>query len=293
MEYIKKCPLCQSGTFKDYIHAVDHYYSHEKFIVVECENCGFRFTNPRPEEKSSHNYYQNENYISHNASKKGLMPFLYYQARNYSIKKKFNLVSSFCQKGKILDYGCGSAGLLAYFKNNGWDVIGIESGDYARTEAMDNYGLEVFDESFLSGIPDDSIDVISLWHVLEHVYPLSQRIQDFKRILKPNSYLVIALPNCMSYDASLYADFWAAWDLPRHIYHFTPPSIINLMKKNDIKHLKTFPLKLDAYYISLLSEKYKKNPFGYFSALKNAFLSNYKASKRNGNYSSLIYVFTV
>ncbi len=290
MEEIRKCLICANDKFKKYIDCKDYFLSKENFTILECENCGFRFTNPRPSTNNLSKYYKSDNYISHSNSKKGLINLAYQIARHYTLKKKFNLINKYISGNKILDVGCGTGEFLNYFKKHNWSTFGIEPNENARKFAIEKYNLKVKDENSFSDFKNDSFDVITMWHSLEHIYFLKETIFEIKRLLKNNGTLFIALPNCNCFDAKIYKEYWAGYDVPRHLYHFTPTSVKLLFKKYNFIIENIIPLKFDAYYISLLSEKYKNGYTNYIKAFINGIRSNNYARKNNNDYSSLIYI---
>jgi SAM-dependent methyltransferase len=236
-------------------------------------------------------YYESEKYISHSGTRKGLINKLYHLARVKSLQRKRKLTEKYSPGKSILDYGCGTGEFLNLMRRNGWQCNGIEPNPGARNFGAYHYGLDVEDEEKLHAIAKSSRHCISLWHVLEHVYPLKQRIQKFNEILTDQGILILALPNHLSYDAKKYGSCWAAWDVPRHLYHFNPSSIQNLMENSGFSLITKHPMKLDALYISLLSEKYSGNKFPFPAAIIQGCLSNFSARFRTGHYSSLIYIF--
>ena len=216
---------------------------------------------------------------------------LFHQARKITIRSKRNLVRKYSSSGSILDYGCGTGEFLAEMKTSGFTCIGLEPNSLARESAVSSYNLDVIDEGGIDNIESGSLGCISLWHVLEHVYPLEQRVKEFFDKLEPGGTLIVALPNMLSYDAKKYGEFWAAYDVPRHIHHFTPSSVHRLMENAGFDHIKTRPMFFDAFYISLLSEKYRHGHEKYINAFFTGLRSNLSAFFGKGNYSSLIYIF--
>jgi len=209
--------------------------------------------------------------------------------RKYTLGRKYALISKYHQQGKILDIGCATGQFLHYMGNRGWDVAGIEPDEKTRERAIAEFDLKVFPEEQLNVFEKSSFDVISMWHVLEHVSDLNQRVAQLKQLLKPGGTLVIALPNCNAYDARKYGPFWAGYDVPRHLYHFTQADVDLLFGKYGFKIVRILPMWFDAFYVSLLSEKYKSGKMRWVPALWNGFWSNIKAAQKNG-FSSHIYV---
>lgn len=293
MNHIKQCPICESKDAKHFMTSIDYNYTKEEFSISACESCGFKYTNPIPTIEKIGDYYKADNYISHTSSKKGMFERLYHMVRSYTIKKKFKLVKKYTTGTSLMDIGCGTGDFLGYVKQQGWEVKGLEPSDSAREMAIQNYRLKVESTSALDRQKDVSVDAISMWHVLEHVYDLNPDFEHFKRILKKDGRMFIAVPNCSSYDAQYYKEQWAAYDLPIHLYHFTPADIERLAEKFDMRVIKVLPMKFDSYYVSMLSEKYKGNKDKItlgclIRGFYRGFISNMKAS--NTTYSSQIYV---
>lgn len=287
---VSNCPVCDKTGFSNYLDIKDYFLSQEKFNVSRCDNCGFLFTNPRPDEKGIQKYYQSDEYLSHSKDKKGILSSVYNIVRNYSIRKKYNLIVKLKPSGSILDIGCGTGEVLKHFSDNGWAVQGIEPAEKARNYAKNTLDLPVDNEEQLNQTKSNSFDVITLWHVLEHVPKLHERMKQINRILKDDGVLIVALPNHNSWDAQHFSSFWAAWDIPRHLYHFSQKTFSLLAQKHQFNLVDTLPMKFDAFYVSLLSEKYRTKKLSYFKALALGFKSNNWAKRHNNNYSSLIYV---
>ena len=290
MKNITHCPICKSPDFSPYLSCKDYTCSGEQFNLVQCSSCDFVFTNPVPKEEEIGSYYQSEEYISHSNTSKGIINSLYKTVRNITIQQKLKLVGQFNDGKKLLDIGCGTGEFLNSCQKAGYDVKGVEPSEIARKQAQDNYGLQIETEEILNNTLPNSIDLITMWHVLEHVYPLNDRMASIKKLLKPKGVAFIAVPNRNSFDAKHYGEFWAAYDVPRHLYHFTPKNIFDLCKKFELQLIKTLPMKFDAFYVSMLSEKYKNN--GKANLLKAfwiGLLSNLKAKKEE-SYSSQIYI---
>lgn len=287
----RKCQLCGSEQNEIYLNSADYFFTGEEFSIAKCKNCGFLFTNPIPNIETIGSYYESPEYLSHQAENNNLSTRIYRIIRNVNIKKKYRLVNKFKPNGKVLEIGTGTGELLNYFNEKGWKTIGIEPNELAREFAKSNFDLEVSDENKLNEFEPKSFHVIMLWHVLEHVYELQNRMKQIKRLLKENGFLFIAVPNINSPDSQKYGKHWAGLDLPRHLYHFNESSIRKLLQNHSLKLISSFPMKFDAYYVSLLSERYLGTSLLYFSAFYNGYRSNLQAKKDN-NYSSMIFVAT-
>lgn len=295
MNQLTSCPICSNVSSDTFLKGVDYSYTQEEFTIVECSSCHFRYTNPIPTIDKIGDYYKADNYISHTSSKKGIFEKVYHQVRKYTLKKKLQLVSKYAQSKSLMDIGCGTGDFLGYVSQQGWNVKGLEPSEDARNKAIENHNVAVESTDKLAEQTAESFDAISMWHVLEHVYNLNEDFAQFKRILKKDGHLFIAVPNCASFDANHYKKEWAAYDLPIHLYHFRPADIQALAAKYGMKVVEMVPMKFDSYYVSMLSEKYKAGADklsvghmfkGFFKGMK----SNMKA--KNGEYSSQIYVLT-
>jgi len=208
--------------------------------------------------------------------------------RSRAIKQKENLAAKYSKEKGILDIGCGTGDFLGYCKLQNWTTLGLEPDASARKIALQNNGIEAKNLSHLYEIEENTFDVISMWHVLEHVYNLNEDIEQYKKILKENGTLMVAIPNCSSKDAEHYKSSWAAYDLPIHLYHFRPDNMKQLFSKHGMEVVEILPMKFDSYYISMISEKYKGGSI--FSGFLNGFKSNMAANSKNNKYSSQIYV---
>ena len=242
-------------------------------------------TSPVPDNLEK--YYLSENYISHTDSKKSLFDKIYQIVKNYTLRKKLKLINSFKTEEKsILDVGAGTGDFLKVCKKGGWKITGIEPSEKAREFAKSK---NLVLQKDISQIKDEKFDVITLWHVLEHIPNLMEYIKQLKKLLKPNGTLIIAVPNYKSYDAIYYKEYWAAFDVPRHLWHFSKKAISEIFSHVEMKVEKILPMKFDSYYVSLLSEKYKTKKSHPLNAFLIGLKSNIKA-KRSGEYSSLIYI---
>lgn len=267
----------------------DHSVSQESFELVYNSELDMLVTKPQPAKEKLASYYETEDYISHTDTKRNLFEKVYHWVRSYSLNKKLQLINKQSTKGNLLDVGCGTGDFLSTCLKFGWNVTGIEPNQSARTIANSKTNNKVFDIDKLETLEKHSFDVITLWHVLEHLPNLEEHIFLLKSLLKENGSLIIAVPNYKSFDAKHYKVFWAAYDVPRHLWHFSRNSIKLLFSKIDMNLKETLPMKFDSYYVSLLSEKYKSGRMNYIKAFLIGLRSNLKA-KRTKEYSSLIYV---
>lgn len=294
MEVIQNCYCCNATDFRLLTIAKDNY-ADEEFKIVQCNTCHFVFTNPRPAVNEIGKYYTAPTYMSHQSHSKGLVQSIYRYARNYMKGKKLTLIQNSIGKKvdfSLLDFGCGTGDFLAYVKSKKITAVGVEPDEQARTVAKDVNNVDTYSIEQSKNIEHNKYDAITLWHVLEHIHDLHQQINYFNNWLKPKGKLFIAVPNIESYDAAFYGKYWDALDVPRHIYHFSPTNIKQIVEQHNFTLIATQPLFLDAYYVSMRSEWHKgtSKVVAYFKAIWRGFLSNNDA-KKTGNYSSLIYIF--
>ena len=223
-ERLENCPICGKQEFKNFLVVTDNAVSKESFVIVECENCSFKFTNPRPDEASIGAYYESDEYISHSNIKTGIINRAYHMVRSITTRQKVDLINRYTPaKGNLLDYGCGTGIFLTAAKNDGWEIRGVEPNPKARAIASEQTG-EIIAKS-LDEIEGEKFEVITLWHVLEHIHRLNQTLEQILSLLQEDGTLIIAVPNADSHDALQYRENWAAYDVPRHLYHFTQPTM--------------------------------------------------------------------
>lgn len=291
LESVTVCPICSSTSFDDYIETSDFTTTAESFKVVRCAGCKFLITSPRPTSETISRYYQSEKYISHTGGRPTLTDRIYLAARRLTLNWKYQLLTGFHQEGSVLDYGCGTGEFLHYLKQKNWTVRGVEPSDNARQKASGLLDQKV--AASLADIPTQEFRVITLWHVLEHIHELTETIQALKKLLHKDGTIFIAVPNYESADAKRYGKHWAAYDVPRHLWHFSKDTMTQLLNRNDLHVRKIEPMPLDAFYVSMLSEGYK-NPgqpklLGLLKAIISGVTSNFAAASKT-NHSSLIYI---
>lgn len=286
------CPVCGNPGIKPVLKAIDQTVSKKEFAIWECNHCSLRFTQNVPDAASITYYYKSEEYISHTDSNKGIINRLYRFVRHITLKQKRKSIEKITRisKGRLLDIGSGAGVFVSFMKYCGWDVTGLEPHEDARAVAKKQYGILLQDTSELENLKPGSFDAITLWHVLEHVHELDAFIIKLKNLLKPNGVLFIAVPNYRSLDADIYKEYWAAYDVPRHLYHLSPEAVQFLMGKHGLKISEYKPMWFDSFYISLLSSKYKSGSAKIFSAAWNGLRSNFYAMKDVKKCSSVIYI---
>jgi len=281
------CPICKNNEYKNVITCKDYTVSKENFNIVECKKCGLWQTFPYPEKDRISGYYESKEYISHSDTKQTFFEKIYHLVRKYTVLQKVNLINQNVPCGTILDFGCGTGYFLKSAEKQGFEAYGVEPSPIARGVALSKK-LNVFPSLSDIFALNKKFDVITLWHVLEHLYNPDEFINQSEKLLKDKSFLILALPNRNSYDARYYKEYWAGYDAPRHLFHFTKKDIIRLIK-NKFNLLTIQPMYFDSFYVSILSEKYKDNSYPFLRGMYRGFISNISAIKTN-EYSSLIYV---
>jgi 2-polyprenyl-3-methyl-5-hydroxy-6-metoxy-1,4-benzoquinol methylase len=291
LESVTTCPICNGTTFDLFDRCSDFTTSKEEFSIVKCRGCNFLITNPRPDANSIGKYYKSDSYISHTNSSKTLIDKLYKVVRAFTLRWKLNLVNAQKPVGKILDYGCGTGEFLATCKRANWDCYGVEPSAEARKKATEFTNLPI--TRSLNEMDQTKFDIITLWHVLEHIDNLNEKLSELKSFLKEDGIIFIAVPNHESLDAKIYTSYWAGYDVPRHLWHFSQENIKRLFTSHQLHLTKVIPMKQDSFYVSILSEKYRYPNRNSLLNLMKGFIvglrSNLAAGK-NKNYSSLVYI---
>ncbi|SFE86229.1 Methyltransferase domain-containing protein [Chitinophaga sp. CF118] len=289
--YHNTCPICGSNNIHKVLTAKDYTVSLESFDIFHCGHCSGRFTQNVPGSQEIGRYYQSAEYISHSETRKGLINRLYHSVRKITLRSKQNWVKAGTglKQGSLLDIGCGTGAFLHYMKQAGWEITGLEPDDNARQNAKTLYNIEPLPSSELFKLPTQQYDAITMWHVLEHVHGLNEYLQQIRILLKPEGTLLIAVPNYTSPDAEHYGAFWAAYDVPRHLYHFSPNSMEQLLKQHKIRIVKKHPMVFDGFYVSLLSEKYKTGRSRLIPGFLHGLASYRKGLKDVDRCSSVVY----
>lgn len=286
------CPVCGSAAFKKVLSAKDYTVSGEEFAVMECSSCSLRFTQDVPDAATIAAYYKSDEYISHTNTSEGFVNRLYQSVRQRTLRQKRKLVENVTgvSKGVLLDLGSGTGSFVNEMKGTGWLVTGLEPDPDARKLGKELYGIEMEDTSRFYQLQDASFDAITMWHVLEHVHDLHGYVDKLRSLLKVKGQLVIAVPNYTSKDAEAYGEHWAAYDVPRHLYHFSPHSMQELMAKHELVIKEHKPMWYDSFYVSILSSRYKKGKTNFPSAFFSGLGSNFKAMSDVKKCSSVIYI---
>jgi 2-polyprenyl-3-methyl-5-hydroxy-6-metoxy-1,4-benzoquinol methylase len=290
MHLILACPVCNAREFQRIMTCEDHTVSHETFHLDKCLACHLVITNPQPDEEKLSKYYLSETYVSHAKTARSFLDRIYRIARFFTIKWKYALLTSHTiEKKTIMDFGCGTGDFLAHCQRQHHKVIGVEPSHIAREISADRTRQPIHKD--LSTVTE-KVNIITAWHVIEHVPNLNQTFQQLQNHLAKNGTMFIAVPNHQSFDAEIYKEFWAGYDVPRHLWHFSKENMTRLLHNSGMELIKIVPMKLDAFYVSMLSEKHRNGKLtlhALANALRIGMLSNLRGKSKK-NQSSLVYI---
>jgi SAM-dependent methyltransferase len=291
MEKLNSCPSCGDTKISPFLTAKDYTVSKEDFEINRCQSCELLFTNPRPTSSEAGPYYSSDNYISHSDTQEGVINKLYHLVRNFTLKQKTRWIKNEKTGNlELLDIGCGNGHFLHACQKAGWKISGMELDPVTAARAKNMLGIDIYPS--IQEIPkEERFRLISLWHVLEHVYELEEYFKFFKSRIAKEGVLLLALPNSKSFDAHYFKEYWAAYDVPRHIYHFDPITIESLAQRHGFKLKSKRGQIFDSFYISLLSHEYKTGKKKFITSFIIGLLSNINAYFNTGNYSSNLYIF--
>ena len=285
---MNSCPICTTE-MKFKFATKDYLVTGESFDIVECEACSIRTTTPFPDKKIIGNYYSSDDYISHDDKVSGIFDSIYGLVRTYQLNKKKKLIGKYFNKsnGKILDIGCGAGDFLQYMKENHWNINGVDTSNKVRKIANKKLNIKVMDpKDWINN--KEKYDVITCWHSLEHVHEPWVYLDKIKKSLTLDGFLIVALPNYQSTDAKIYKEFWAAYDTPRHLYHFTIKSMNKTIKPHGLNIESIYRMNFDPFYVSMLSAKHMGKSF--MSGLINGFKSWTLSIFSKDKCSSLIFI---
>lgn len=292
-QHISRCPACGSDHISSLFTAVDYTATGETFGVWECESCGMRFTQDAPIEQEAARYYHSPDYISHSDTRKGLVNKLYHYVRSIMLRRKAGLVMRAIgrKEGNLLDIGAGTGYFAAEMKKYGFYVNAVEPDKGARETAARIFGIAEQEPAALASFADDSFDAITMWHVLEHVYRIAEEWQQLHRLLRDNGRLIIAVPNCVSADAAHYGAKWAAYDVPRHLWHFSPRTMRLVAQQHGFRLESVHPMPFDGFYVSMLSEKDRGSSLPFLRGCAVGLRAWIASLCNKEKSSSLIYIF--
>ncbi len=296
VEILKQCPICEATERSPYIQVKDHTVSKADFTIVKCDGCGFLYTNPRPPADAIGTYYESSEYISHHDDGKDLMSTLYSKVRDFTTQQKIKLLEkSIGNKGELLDVGSGAGFFLSKAQVAGWQVAGTEPDTQARTVGRSRVGDDIYETIEDPFFDNKRYHAITMWHVLEHVHRLNETMAWIHNHLGTEGKLFIAVPNPESADARKYKQNWAAYDVPRHLYHFSKKAMRQLAEKHNFKVEEIRPMWFDSYYVGMLSTRYEQGKTDMLKSIWEGTTSNWQSwrdSTKDPNTSSLIYVLS-
>ncbi len=292
MVHLDKCPVCLSDRIMLYIKTIDRLRSGEEFRLFRCQACNFVFTQDHPDEKAAGKYYESDDYIAHSDNAKGIFNKLYHFARLIMLGRKRRMVGKITslKSGNLLDVGSGTGYFAGTMKNAGWNITCIEPNKKARDFASGKFNLNMISMAQATSLPKESFDCITLWHVLEHIHNPHDYIAALKRLLKPKGTIIVALPNCNSFDSHYYKHNWAAWDTPRHLWHFSPETFTLFSEKAGLHLSGIRSLPFDVFYISILSEKNRERSFPLVRGIIKGLIFSVRSFLSREKSSSLVYV---
>lgn len=284
------CPLCTSDAVHREITAKDHSITGEPFELWRCDDCDFLFTQNAPLPANAGRYYRGEAYISHSDNQKGIVNKLYHRARDFMLGQKYRLVDRFARGKRLLDYGTGTGYFTDFMVRKGYVAEGIEIDAEARKYGAEKFGITVYPtEHLFEGAAERPYDAVTLWHVLEHLYDPERYLRRFYEVLSQEGVLIIAVPNHKSRDAAIFGPDWAAYDVPRHLWHFSPGTLRKMVAKAGFRVVKTRHMPLDPFYVSIMSQKYASGGGLLAGGIKG--LQSFATSLSNAELgSSVVYV---
>lgn len=289
MKQIESCPICGHQEFREVRQAQYFRGDQETFTIDECQACKFWLTNPQPQEgQELAAYYDTDDYVSHTEQQEGLMDRLYMAVRSIALERKKKLINSLVSSpGKLLDFGAGTGAFLETARQGGWQVEGREPSEIAREKAAEKNLLLKSPEAPLEKA---DFDIITLWHVLEHLPNLQKDLARLEAALRPGGFLIVAVPNHESLDAEIYGNDWAAFDVPLHLWHFKKQNIQQLAEQHKLKLRAVKNMPFDSFYVSMLSEKNRSKGGNMLKAMFTGLRSNLAGAGSSPNMSSLIYI---
>jgi SAM-dependent methyltransferase len=292
MVHHERCPLCSSEMISLHFTCTDHFISKEAFPVARCGSCGFLFTQDYPDESEILRYYESADYISHSDTSEGIINKIYHIIRQVMLLIKRRIIKKLTglKKGTLLDVGSGTGHFACLMKESGWKVTGIEISEKARNFSSRMFDLNIIAPEQISSLKTNNFDCVTLWHVLEHFHDPQKYLSDILTLLKPGGICLVALPNSSSFDAKYYGNFWAAFDVPRHLWHFNPDSFAGFSAKSGLKVERQLVLPFDVFYISALSEKYKGSRWPFITGITMALWFSFLTVFKRPGSSSVIYV---
>ena len=245
------CIICENNESVDYLQLTDRLsILPTNYHLVQCQ-CSFVYLNPRPKIDNISSYYPSEKYDPHYMSNKSIWIKFYHFVQFFTLRWKYSKIPDIHRSRNLLDIGAGQGEFASFMSKRGWNVVIQDANiDIIDKNIPHDYNfvkdLQQINES-------ESFNVITLWHSLEHIHNIKDLYSQINRLLAPEGVLLIAVPNLQAPEKKSFGVKWAAYDAPRHLYHFHPDSIKRLCMKYDFKIVRKFSLFQDSPYNILLS----------------------------------------
>lgn len=290
---LKLCPLCGASGQIPYAQCKDFTISNESFYLLKCPSCNIVYTLDPPSESDTKRYDKLDLKLRLGDSPRGLTGRLYYHIRNLMLIRKAHIVEkqAYRTSGSLLNYGAKTGYFSSRMERRGWEVTSVEKYLEERLFSLEMFHHRMIDLSEMESLHSETFDVITLWHVFEHSYHPGELLDRFHELLRPGGILIMSCPNINSIDAKYYGPYWAAYDVPRHLWHFEPGSICNLALKHGFTLMHRERLPFDSFYISILSEQHLGHKQAFIRGMMKGFHSWLLSSSRRDLSSSLVYVF--
>lgn len=288
---IKACIVCGSTDHQTELLVTDWLVTQEKFNVKRCNKCLFRFTANPPSAEAAGKYYETEEYVEHSDNNDGFINKLYHFGRKWMMKYKLSLIQNLQTGNRLLDVGSGAGYFLNFMQQSGYAVEGVEISEKAVKGCKDKYNIDAYHPSRLIGNKIEiNVDIITLWHVFEHVYEYDEYFNSFSKLLSKDGRLIIAMPNYKCLEEKIYRTHWNGYDTPRHLWHFTPETFKKFAADRGFEIVKMKSLPLDPFYNSMISASYKKSFTLLPITLLNGILSSILSSISLKHSSSIVYI---
>ncbi len=289
----KPCPLCGASGQIPYAGCTDYTVSKEHYTLMRCPSCGMVYTLDPPSQDKMAQYDKLGLKLKLGDSPSGLIGKLYYRVRSYMLGRKAHIVESqsYRTAGTLLNYGAKTGFFSHRMERRGWKVISVEKYHEERQFSLEMFHHRMIDLNEMDKLRPGTFDVITLWHVFEHNPHPDKLLDRFYDLLRPGGILVMACPNICSTDAMHYGPYWAAYDVPRHLWHFSPTSLCNLVHKHGFTLMHHESMPFDSFYISILSEKQMRHKLAFIRGFLYGLHSWLVSLSKRGKSSSLVYVF--
>lgn len=292
-ERLNPCPLCGAIETVPYATCSDHASSRLQYLLLRCPACGVVFTDNHPEEDEMEQFETLDSQIRRADSPEGITERLYRHVRRRMLRRKAGLVvrQSYRDSGTLLNYGAKRGFFSDHMERKGWKVTSVDRHHENRQFSLEHFHHRMSGMQEMSDFTPETFDVITLWHVFEHENEPERLLDTFHRILRPGGILVMSCPNICSTDAMHYGPYWAAYDVPRHLWHFNPVSLNRLVHRHGFTLMHHEKMPYDCFYISIMSEQYMMHRLAFLRGMAYGLHSWLVSLTRRGRSSSIVYVF--